>query len=182
MEKPSETELVLRSRQGDTESFGELVRIYQTSVYNICYRLVGERREAEDLAQETFIRAYLRFRTFDPDRPFGPWIRRVAANLSINRLQVKQINSVLLDDERSDPPDLLECDPQTRLEQTEGSHLLAAAIRSLPPNYRIVIELIHFQGMSYSETAEFLKIPLNDVKSRLFRARKILLERLKAYE
>jgi RNA polymerase sigma-70 factor (ECF subfamily) len=182
MEKNSEIELVQRSRQGDTESFGELVKIYQSSVYNVCYRLVGERREAEDLAQEAFLRAYQRFRSFDPDRPFGPWIRRVAANLSINRLQVKQVNSVLLDEECSSAADLPESNPQKKLEQLESSQILAGAIRSLPPNYRIVIELNHFQEMSYTEMAEFLKIPLNDVKSRLFRARKILLERLKTYE
>ena len=182
MEKTSEAELVQRSRQGDAESFGELVRIYQSSVFNVCYRLVGERREAEDLGQEAFLRAYQHFSSFDPARPFGPWIRRVAANLAINRLQVKQINMVLLDDECGPSAGSLEGDPQSRIEQTESGELLAAAIRSLPPNYRIVIELNHFQAMSYIDMAEFLKIPLNDVKSRLFRARKILLERLKTYE
>ncbi|MDR3574468.1 MAG: sigma-70 family RNA polymerase sigma factor [Anaerolineaceae bacterium] len=181
MEKNSEAELVQRSRLGDSESFGELVRIYQTSVFNVCYRLVGERREAEDLAQEAFIRAYQRFRSFDPSRPFGPWIRRVAANLAINRLQIKQVDSVLLDEECTTSGGFLEGDPQSMLEQSEASDGLAAAIRSLPPNYRIVIELNHFQEMSYIEMAEFLKIPLNDVKSRLFRARKSLLERLKTY-
>jgi RNA polymerase sigma-70 factor, ECF subfamily len=182
MEKTSEAELLQRSRQGDTESFGELVRAYQTSVFNVCYRLVGERREAEDLAQEAFLRAYQHILSFDPDRPFGPWIRRIAANLSINRLQVKQVNIVLLDDDCSAAPGSLGSDPQNLLEQSESSDLLAAAIRSLPLNYQIVIELNHFQEMSYVEMAAFLKIPLNDVKSRLFRARKILLERLKTYD
>jgi len=84
MPDPSDRDLALRARRGDAEAFGELVRRYQASVFNVCYRLLGERREAEDLAQEAFIRAYERLDTFDADLPFGPWMRRVAANLCLN--------------------------------------------------------------------------------------------------
>jgi RNA polymerase sigma-70 factor (ECF subfamily) len=77
MPDPSDRDLALRARRGDAEAFGELVRRYQTSVFNVCYRLLGERREAEDLAQEAFIRAYERLDAFDAALPFGPWMRRV---------------------------------------------------------------------------------------------------------
>lgn len=87
MADPTDRDLAIRARRGDAEAFGELVRRYQGSVFNVCYRLLGERREAEDMAQEAFIRAYGRLETFDADRPFGPWIRRVAANACFNRLQ-----------------------------------------------------------------------------------------------
>ena len=87
MPDPSDRDLALRARRGDAEAFGELVRRYQTSVFNVCYRLLGERREAEDLAQEAFIRAYERLDTFDADLPFGPWMRRVAANLCLNWME-----------------------------------------------------------------------------------------------
>lgn len=77
-------DLILRARRGETEAFGELVRLTQAAVFNVCYRLLGERREAEDLTQETFLRAWERLHTFDVERPFLPWIRRVAANLCLN--------------------------------------------------------------------------------------------------
>src|SRR4030065_1961750 len=79
--------LVRQTRGGDVESYGLLVRRYQTSVFNVCYRVLGERREAEDLAQEAFIRAHERLRTYDETRPFGPWIRRVAAGLWLDHLR-----------------------------------------------------------------------------------------------
>ena len=67
--------LARQARRGDAQAFGELVRRYQTSVFNVCYRLAGERREAEDLTQEAFLRAYERLASFDDARPFGPWMR-----------------------------------------------------------------------------------------------------------
>ena len=89
MNDPSDRDLILRARRGETEAFGELVRRTQTAVFNVCYRLTGERREAEDMAQETFIRAYERLGTFDLERPFLPWVRRVAANLCLNHLSAQ---------------------------------------------------------------------------------------------
>jgi RNA polymerase sigma-70 factor (ECF subfamily) len=80
MVDPTDRDLVLRTRRGEVEAFGEVVARYQQSVFNVCFRMLGERMEAEDLAQETFIRAYTRLETFDTERPFGPWIRRVATN------------------------------------------------------------------------------------------------------
>ena len=70
----TDRELALHTRKGDNEAFGELVRRYQVSVFNVCYRLMGEHREAEDLTQEAFVRGYQRIDRFDPGRPFGPWM------------------------------------------------------------------------------------------------------------
>src|SRR3972149_6085735 len=95
--------LVQQTRGGDVESNGELVRRYQTSVFNVCYRVLGERREAEDLAQEAFIRAHERLRTYDETRPFGPWIRRVAANMCLNHLRNHRRVVQPLDDEHDLP-------------------------------------------------------------------------------
>src|SRR5258708_34702426 len=80
MPDSSDRALVLRVRGGDSDAFGDLVQRYQTSVYNVCYRLLGETGAAEDQAQEAFIRAYQRLDTFDLDRPFGPWVRRGGAH------------------------------------------------------------------------------------------------------
>lgn len=168
-------DLALRAQRGDAEAFGELVRRYQTSVFNVCYRLVGERREAEDLAQGAFIRAYERLDTFDPERPFGPWMRRVAANVCLNRLSAQNPPEALIDEERDEAE---AGKPETIREQTERAESVRAAISSLPPQYRAVIELRHFEDLSYDEIAAALRLSLSDVKSHLFRARKILAEKL----
>src|SRR5689334_10553246 len=98
MNAPSDRDLILRARRGEADAFGELVMRYQTSVFNVCYRILHERAEAEDLAQESFMRAYDRLSTFDIQREFGPWIRRVAANLCLNHLESQRV-AVELDDE-----------------------------------------------------------------------------------
>jgi RNA polymerase sigma-70 factor (ECF subfamily) len=175
MADPTDRDLAIRARRGEAEAFGELVSRYQTSVFNVCYRLLGERREAEDLAQEAFIRAYQRLDSFDADRPFGPWMRRVAANVCLNRLQQTTPEVVPLDEERDEDP--LES-PETAREQTERAEVLRNALINLPAHYRSVVELRHFQEMSYEEIAATLKLPLSDVKSHLFRARKLLAEKL----
>jgi RNA polymerase sigma-70 factor (ECF subfamily) len=177
MPDSSDRALVLRVRGGDAEAFGDLVQRYQSSVYNVCYRLLGEAGAAEDQAQEAFIRAYERLDRFDAERPFGPWVRRVAANLCLNRLAGSRGPSLSLDDERDarnervfDPAP----DPAAAREQAEVAEALRAAIAALPPHYRAVIELRHFHDLSYAEIGAELGLPVSDVKSHLFRARKLL--------
>ena len=177
MDDFSDRDLILRARRGETEAFGELVRRTQTAVFNVCYRLTGERREAEDMAQETFIRAYERLGTFDLERPFLPWIRRVAANLCLNHLSDRTPENAELNEEH-DKRDAGES-PSALVEQHELSGRIRAALLTLPPRYRVVIELRHFQDLSYDEIARTLDCPMSDVKSDLFRARKMLAEKLK---
>lgn len=179
MNAPTDRDLILRARRGDADSaeaFGELVTRYQTSVFNVCYRILHERGEAEDLAQEVFIRAYDRIHTFDIEREFSPWIRRVAANLCLNHLESQKITTELDDERDADPTQR----PESVVELKERSEQIRAALASLPAHYRVVVELRHYQEMSYEEIAEEIKIPLSDVKSHLFRARKILAEKLHA--
>jgi len=173
---PTDRDLILQARRGEREAFGELVTRYQTSAFNVCYRILHERGEAEDLAQETFIRAYDRIHTFDIEREFGPWIRRVAANLCLNHLEGQKVTAELDDERDADPAQL----PESVQEVKERSEAIRQALSSLPAHYRIVVELRHYQELSYEEIAEELKIPLSDVKSHLFRARKILAEKLHA--
>src|SRR5664279_5145524 len=169
MPDSSDRALVLRVRGGDSEAFGDLVQRYQTSVYNVCYRLLGESGAAEDQAQEAFIRAYQRLDQFDLDRPFGPWVRRVAANLCLNRLAGTRGPVLSLDDERDQAIQDTTPDPAAAREQAETADALRAAIAALPPQYRVVIELRHFQDLSYAEIAAELGLPVSDVKSHLFR-------------
>ncbi len=181
MEEPTDRALVLRTRQGDVDAFGELVRRYQTSVFNVCYRLLGERREAEDLAQEAFLRAFRRLHTFDADRPFGPWMRRVAANLCLNHLSRASPPRLPLQDETDLAAGSTERIPEAVRLRGERAEMLRQAILELPAHYRAVIELRHFHEMRYAEISQALGIPVSDVKSHLYRARRKLAERLEGH-
>jgi len=176
MNAPADRDLILRARRGEAEAFGELVTRYQTGVFNVCYRILHERGEAEDLAQDAFIRAYDRIQTFDMERDFGPWIRRVAANLCLNHIESQKVTAEL-DDERHAGESQ---SPEATVEVHDRSEQIRVALASLPPNYRLVVELRHYQELSYDEIAAQLSIPLSDVKSHLFRARKLLAEKLHA--
>lgn len=170
--------LVRRVRQGDLEAYGELVRRYQGSVFGVCYRLMGERQEAEDLAQDAFLRGYQRLDSFDLAYPFGPWIRRVAANLCLNRLQRRHPVTVELDEESGWQGASTGPSPESATVRREQAEEVRAAILALPPVYRAVIELRHYQDATYDEIARTLDLPLSDVKSHLFRARRMLSRRL----
>ena len=176
MTAPIDRDLILRARRGDGDAFSELVARYQTSVFNVCYRILHERGEAEDLAQETFLRAYNRLDQFDLEREFGPWVRRVAANLCLNHLETQKVDAPL--DEERDADESQR--PEKQVEVRERSEQIRSALASLPAHYRVVVELRHYQELSYDEIAAELKIPLSDVKSHLFRARKLLAEKLHA--
>ena len=163
------------------QAYGELVQRFQSAVFSVCYRLVGERAEAEDLAQDAFIRAYQHLASYDPRLPFGPWVRRIAANLCINRLHARQELQMPAEDEVYDPPAPAEQNPEAVRVQGEMAEAVWSAIHSLPPAYRVVIELSHFEGLSYAEMAQTLDLPLSDVKSHLFRARKRLAKIMRSY-
>lgn len=182
MDDLSDRDIVVNVRRGKTDFYGELVLRHQTSVFNVCYRMLGERREAEDLTQETFIRAYERLHTFDKDRPFGPWIRRIATNLCYNHLKRSKQVVFSLHEEIESNKGQNERLPEIKQVQREKSESVRTAILELPPHYRAVIELRHYQELSYAEIAKELSIPLSDVKSHLFRARKQLSTKLKDYQ
>jgi RNA polymerase sigma-70 factor (ECF subfamily) len=181
MSSRTDRDLVRQARQGNAEAYGELVQNYQSLVFNVCYRLLDERREAEDLTQETFLRAYQHLEQYDPERPFGAWIRRVATNLCINHYRLLEQVDLPLDEELRGPLPGSPMTPELILVKAEKSEQVREAIRSLPPVYRVVIELRHFQDLSYTEIADQLDLPVSDVKSHLFRARRLLAEKLRTY-
>lgn len=182
MAEVSEQELVSLTRSGNLDAFGDLVRRHQNGVYSACYRVLGNREEAEDVTQEAFLRGYQRLHQYDADRPFGPWIRRVGANLALNRLAHNlALHPPALElDEELDWPEQQEPDPaHAAAEHSEQRRQLQDALLALPAHYRAVIELRHFHDMSYQEIGSALRIPLSDVKSHLFRARRALARSLR---
>jgi len=170
-----ERDLAQYAAQGDREAFGGLVKYNQVGVFNVAFRMMGECREAQDATQETFLRAYRAIRTFDPQRPPGPWLKKIAVNVCLNRLERQ--GTLTLDDETTVPsPDP---GPESQTIEREQNRQVRAALLGLPPRYRAAIELRHFQELSYTEMAETLHRPLSDIKSDLFRARKLLADILR---
>jgi RNA polymerase sigma-70 factor (ECF subfamily) len=181
-----ERALVRRSLGGEDDAFASLVRTHQSAVFNIAYRLAGDREVARELAQETFLRAYRALDTFDLNRSFAPWLYRIATNLSINWIKRARVPTIPLDapasndkagSERIQIPDS-SSEPAAQFMQAEMQAQLRQEIVSLPPDYRAVIELRHYQELSYEEMAETLNLPLGTVKTRLYRARRLLRDRL----
>jgi RNA polymerase sigma-70 factor (ECF subfamily) len=170
-----EHDLAQRAVQGDREAFGELVRLHQSGVYNTAYHMTGNRQEAEDAVQEAFLRAFRSMGRLDPTRPPGPWFRKIAVNVCLNRLE----RHPPLPLEEAVPVASREPLPETHLVEKERKRQIRSALLSLNPRQRAAVELRHFEELSYAEMAETLGRPLSDVKSDLFRARKKLAERLK---
>ncbi len=173
-----ESALIQRAQRGEAAAFGELVTRYQATVFNVCFRLLGERGEAEDAAQEAFVRAYQRLATFDGRRAFAPWMRTVAANHCYNKLESRAPSSIDFDQlaERAAPK---QNSPEAQLLQAEASRQVRQAMLELPPHFRLVIELRHFQELNYEEIAATTGLSLSVVKTNLFRARKLLAETIK---
>ena len=173
LSEATEQELILLARGGNSDAYGRLVARYQQTVYNIAYRLTGNRQEAEDVAQESFVKAHKALDRFDPQRPFAPWLYRIATNTALNWIKRRR-PEVELDVET--PPVDAAPGPEALTIAADSAARLRAAIAVLPPNQRAAIELRHFQGLSYREMSEVLDAPLSDIKSWLFRARRKLRE------
>jgi RNA polymerase sigma-70 factor (ECF subfamily) len=183
-----EGEWLLRAQRGDATAFAELVRCHQTAVFNIAYRLLGRRQDAEDATQEAFMRAYRALDKFDVERPFAPWIKRITTNLCYNWLEKERIRPAVTEADLSREGDEAAylaalsksaITPENKLAAAEQSDHVRAALLQLSPRYRVVVELRHFQDLSYAEIAEIVERLLSDVKSDLFRARKKLANLLK---
>ncbi len=176
----SDEQLVKKIIQGETYFFDELVTRYRKQVFSICYRMVRQREEAEDLAQEVFVKAYRYLKQYNPEHKFSSWILKIATNTSIDALRKKKLDTMPLEEEIETHRE--DMSAEKAFLQEEARQEIESAIGRLPQEHRIVVLLYHQQGKSYQEIADILDIPLSMVKNRLFRARKTLkaeLENLK---
>ena len=183
----SDKELVEKARGGDQSAFEQLVVENQNKVYSLALRLVNDREEAADLAQEAFVKAWQGLSSFQGESSFATWVYRLTTNVCIDHLRKKKRRegvepSVSLNDEESgwaEPADR-ESDPQLLLERSERGKALARALAKLPDWQRRTLVLRELSGLSYQEIGDALDIDLGTVKSRIARARlslrKILLE------
>jgi RNA polymerase sigma-70 factor (ECF subfamily) len=181
-----EKELIRRCQQGESSDFRALVDLYKDRVYNTIFRIVGNAHDAEDIAQEAFISAYRSIGSFDINRKFAPWLLKIAANLSIDHIRKRRIQSVPLDtlEETLDydigSASYNEPDPLGMAEASELSQLVEQGLTKLPPNYRAAMTLYYTEELTYSEVAHVLDIPIGTVKTYLHRGREMLKTRLRA--
>jgi RNA polymerase sigma-70 factor (ECF subfamily) len=168
---PDDAAWLARLRAGDTRAFEELVTAYQHRVFGVALRMLGSRAEAEDVAQETFLRAHRALGEFRGEARLGTWLYAIASRLCLNRLASGERRHV-----RNDEEALLRLpagggDAAAALERSELSRALHEAIAALPEERRIVVVLRDLEGLAYEEIAEVLGLELNTVRSRLHRAR-----------
>ncbi|RJP47269.1 MAG: sigma-70 family RNA polymerase sigma factor [Anaerolineaceae bacterium] len=173
----TELDLIQQAQAGDTWAFGELVRHHFSPVVNVAYRICGEMTLAEDMAQETFLRAWVNLNSFQPTGSLKNWLYRITVNATLDVLRRK--SDMPMDDEVvqmiQDPTP----DPETSLVQKERSENLQKLLRSLPLATRNVLVLREFGELSYQEIASVLDIPIGTVMSRLNYARTRLRDLLK---
>ena len=186
-EKLSDERLVELALDGDEDAYGALVRRYQRRLTAFLGQLVGDIELARELSQEAFIRAWSALERFDPRYRFSTWLFRIAHNLGIDHLRRRRLQTVGLYRTDSDGDEVevvvaaLDKDPLGHLENRALAEELHQVIDNLRPEYRELVLLRHFGGLSYQEIAEFKEMPLGTVKNKLFRAHSVLRRALAAF-
>ncbi len=180
--------LVRRCLKDDPDAFRYLVERYQGEVYGLSLRILGRAEDAEDLTQETFLRAFRALGRYDPTRPFGAWLHTIASRLCIDHHRRNRAKLISLTQtevgtageertiELTDPADR----PDEEVEKSELARRLDALVQQLPPDSRAAILLRHQQDLPYEEIARVLGVPIGTIKARIHRARIMLKQKLLA--
>lgn len=174
--------LVISAQEGNKEAYGRLVLKYQKRLFRFVFMMLGEKDATEDIVQEAFVKGYLALETFDSQKPFYPWMATIARNLAINRLKKsgREKPASEMEEYLATVPDQSPT-PIDNLLNDENDRRLARAVKALPEPFRVVFVLRMIEKMSYDQIAKTLNISPGTVDSRLFRARKKLMELLKDY-
>ena len=179
---PSDEELLARFKQGETESFGQLVRRYERELYGYLRRYLGDEALAEDIFQNTFLQLYQKLDQYETGRPVRPWLYTIATHQAIDALRrAGRRPTVSLDQTRETDVngashsllDLLEArpdEPSEQMEAEERRERVRTVVAELPEHLRSTLLLAYFQGLKYREIADILEIPVGTVKSRLHAA------------
>jgi len=185
-ERGVDQKLVARVQRGDKSAFDLLVRKYQHKVLKLVGRYVRDRSEAEDVAQEAFLRAYRALRGFRGDSAFYTWLYRIAVNTAKNHLesQGRRLPSLNLEPEGGESLDVAErlreqATPERHLLSDEIAATVQRVLEGLPDDLRTAITLREVEGLSYEEIAELMDCPIGTVRSRIFRAREAIDQELK---
>lgn len=177
---------ILQAQQGSDEAFTRLVETYQRSVYNLCYRMLGDAYKAEDAAQESFLRAYKNLHRYDSNRSFATWLLSISAHYCIDSLRKKKLSTFSLYDDEGSPREYLAdhaaLHPEGAVLKKAQEAEMQVLLQSLKETDRAAIILRYWHDASEKEIAETLGITVSAVKSRLHRARRKLAELLTAKE
>jgi RNA polymerase sigma-70 factor (ECF subfamily) len=185
-----ESKLIQLAKNGSVAAFEQLVEAYDQKLYNMAYRMMGNREDARDMTQEAFLRAYRSLDGFREESSFSTWIFRIAKNACLDRIRKRsQVQAVSIDEpiqteegqvQRELPSEL--GDPEEYAEQQELSAVVHSALQELTDEYRTAVVLRDLQGFSYNEIAEVMEVSLGTVKSRIYRGRQALKEVLSGLE
>ena len=183
----SDETLVIQSVQGDAQAFAELVKRYTAPIFNLAFRLTDDRAEAENVTQETFLRAYTALPRSRTDLALKPWLFQVAVNLCRDWARKKRPAAFaeLAQEGELAPEEAIEDESPLVLDQVAERELeraLACAVADLPEIYRAVVTLRYTEELSYEEIAAVLKLPVNTVRTHLFRAKVMLRKALAEWE
>ncbi len=177
--------LVTGAKNGDKQAFTELINLYKDKIYNHVYRIIGNIQEAEDITQETFLKVYANIDKYDEQYKFSTWIYRIATNLCIDRIRRKKADFSL--DNKWEEEDGMDwynklaapdMTPEEEVISTEQHKQVEQAILSLPPKYRVVMNLRYIQDFSIQEISKIVNLSVATVKTRLFRGRESLRKQL----
>ena len=181
MTQEEELRLIRPVQAGETEAFEDLVRAHEKTVYNLALRMTGDAQDAEDMAQEAFLKAYRSLGDFRGESKFSVWLYRIVSNVCLDFLRRRSRRpsvSLTTEDEEGeeqqwDVPDE-RLSPERLLEQKLTREAVQAGLRELPEEQREILLLREIRGLSYEEIGEILSLEPGTVKSRIFRARKRL--------
>jgi RNA polymerase sigma-70 factor (ECF subfamily) len=179
-----DADLIRRALSGEQSAFAKLLGKYRRQVYTLTMRMLGQEQDAEDAAQDAFIRAFQSLESCDPNRPFLRWIYRIAYNLCVDRYRRRRYVTISLDEPIGEEQFTRELTDETpgpdeRLDMKEEQRRLTELLSTLPPRYRAVVVLRHQDDLSYEEIADILNLPLGTVKARMHRAHNLLRKMLK---
>lgn len=163
---------VLQAQRGDPQAFTRLVEAYQKPVYNLCYRMLGNAEDAEDSAQETFLRAYRSMKRYDSSRPFSTWLLSIAAHHCIDQIRRRRMNVVSIEDLAV--PDVPDPSPglETSLGKSQERERLREVLDTLDPVDRAAVVMYYWYDFSYEEICQSLSLTISALKSRMHRARR----------
>ncbi|WP_019414260.1 RNA polymerase sigma factor SigW [Paenisporosarcina sp. TG20] len=171
--------------KGDQNAFAEIVELFQDKLYRVCYRMLGNKHEAEDIAQEAFVRAFVNIHTFDTNRKFSTWLYRIGTNLCIDRIRKKKpdfsldadvtgTDGLTMYSQVASTDDL----PEEEVLKMEMQDRVQYEISRLPDKYRAVIVLKYLEDLPLQEISDILDMPLGTVKTRVHRGREALRKQL----
>jgi len=178
----TDQDVVLAARRGSDAAYRELVRRYERPIFSLIFRMVRDRELAEDLTQETFIKALNALASYRPEFKFSSWIFKIANNAAIDQLRRREVDTLSLDGSpTAETPDAVEAtalqvgskgeSPLDEMEAREIGTAIEIAVGKLRPEYRACILLRHVEGLAYEEISEQLNLPLGTVKTYIHRAR-----------